>query len=96
MTAACPAHCSFTQIDAQLAVRHAEAIERTKSTKLSAFFGSSREVAKGTNENDPAQEDGEGTLVSSSAVGESPRKRSKIDADIMEKVSFIFLFSHLM
>jgi hypothetical protein len=27
------------QIDAQLAVRHAETIERTKTTKASTFFG---------------------------------------------------------
>jgi hypothetical protein len=84
-----------SQIDAQLAVRHVEAIERTKSTKSSTFFGSSRE-AKDTNENDPAQEHGEETLVSSSAAGEPPRKRSKTaaaDVDVMEKVGYISVLS---
>lgn len=51
-------------------------------------------MTKDTNENDHAQqqEDGEGALVSSSAVGESPRKRSKTAAanvDVMEKVSYV-------
>ncbi|KAI9446248.1 P-loop containing nucleoside triphosphate hydrolase protein [Lactarius indigo] len=32
-------HLVATEIDAQLVVRHAEAIERTKSTKSSTFFG---------------------------------------------------------
>ncbi|KAH9180738.1 P-loop containing nucleoside triphosphate hydrolase protein [Lactarius sanguifluus] len=84
-------HLVATEIDAQLAVRHAEAMERTKSTKSSTFFGgaAAREAA-GPEENDPSPEEGEGMLVSSAtAIGdEPPQKRTKTaaaDADVMEK-----------
>ncbi|KAI0006203.1 P-loop containing nucleoside triphosphate hydrolase protein [Russula compacta] len=80
-------HLVATEIDAQLAVRHAEAIERTKATKPSTFFGDAR-GAKDADENDPPQEESEGMFVSSSAADKPPRKRIKTmaaDVDAMEK-----------
>ncbi|KAH9066444.1 P-loop containing nucleoside triphosphate hydrolase protein [Lactarius vividus] len=84
-------HLVATEIDAQLAVRHAEAMERTKSAKSSTFFGggAARE-ADAPEENDPSLGEGEGMFVSSATAieDEPPQKRTKTaaaDADVMEK-----------
>ncbi|KAH8980916.1 P-loop containing nucleoside triphosphate hydrolase protein [Lactarius hatsudake] len=84
-------HLVATEIDAQLAVRHAEAMERTKLTKSSTFFGgAAARKADGPEENDPSPAEGEGMLVpSATAIGdEPPQKRTKTaaaDVDVMEK-----------
>jgi hypothetical protein len=84
------------QIDAQLAVRQTESIERTKAPKTIAFGGPRED--KDADEDVPAQEEeGEGTFVSSIA-DEPPRKRSKTApaiVDVMDKVSHLSVFSHL-
>ncbi|KAI0302221.1 P-loop containing nucleoside triphosphate hydrolase protein [Russula brevipes] len=85
-------HLVAAEIDAQLAVRHTEAIERTKATKTSTFFGGARQ-AQGADQDEPQREEGEGMLVSSSVTGEPPRKRNKTDAvdlDTLEKPAVDF------
>ncbi|KAI0256885.1 P-loop containing nucleoside triphosphate hydrolase protein [Lactifluus subvellereus] len=87
-------HLVATEIDAQLAVRHAEAIERTKTTKRSTFFGggTARE-ANDPDDNVPSREGGEGMFVSAAAADEPPRKRNKTtagDTDPMEKPALDF------
>ncbi|KAH9981098.1 P-loop containing nucleoside triphosphate hydrolase protein [Lactifluus volemus] len=89
-------HLVATEIDAQLAVRHAEAIERTKTTKSSTFFGgaTSARAADDRDDNNPSREEGEGMFVSSAMADEPPRKRNKTtaaaDADVMEKPALDF------
>jgi hypothetical protein len=87
--------CPAPQIDAQIAVRHAEALERTKATKSLAFFGGARDD-RDADENVPSRQEDEGMLVSSSVdvTVEPPRKRNKTtpaDLDAVEKVRFLFL-----
>jgi len=85
-------HLVATEIDAKLAARHVEAVERTKTTKASTFFGGARK-AKDADENNPPREEGEGTFVSSYVAGEPPRKRNKptaADVDAIEKLALDF------
>ncbi|KAI9459504.1 P-loop containing nucleoside triphosphate hydrolase protein [Lactarius psammicola] len=84
-------HLVATEIDAQLAVRYAEAIERTKLAKPSTFFGAATTRDAGEiEENDPSPGEGEGMLVSSATTigDEPPQKRTKTaaaNADVVEK-----------
>jgi len=85
-------HLVATEIDVRLAVRNAEAFERTKSTKPSTFFGgATTRDAHGPEKNVPPPGEGEGTFVSSATMigDEPPEKRIKTacaaDADVVEK-----------
>ncbi|KAH9966853.1 P-loop containing nucleoside triphosphate hydrolase protein [Russula dissimulans] len=93
-------HLVATEIDAQIAVRHAEAIERTKATKSLAFFGGARDD-RDADENVPSRQEDEGMLVSSSVdvTVEPPRKRNKTtpaDLDAVEKPAMDFFGRPIM
>ncbi|KAI9458284.1 P-loop containing nucleoside triphosphate hydrolase protein [Russula earlei] len=91
-------HLVATEIDAQLAVRHAEAIERTKATKPSTILSSAKET-RDADENDPSREEGRGLFESPPITDEPPRKRNKTtaaDVDVFEKPAVDFFGRPIM
>ncbi|KAH9966849.1 hypothetical protein BC827DRAFT_1153170 [Russula dissimulans] len=93
-------HLVATEIDAQIAVRHAEAIERTKATKSSASsVAQEKPETQMADENVTLREEGDGMLVSSSVADEPPGKQNRTtaaDLDAAEKVSSLGLFFDLI
>ncbi|KAI0306397.1 P-loop containing nucleoside triphosphate hydrolase protein [Multifurca ochricompacta] len=87
-------HLVSTEINAQLAVRHVEAIERMKATKPSIGAREANDI-----ENNSSQDMGEGMFVASTAADEPPRKRAKTttaDVDAMEKPAVDFFGRPIM